>query len=70
MVITKESGHRRILENLTQQEAIEKTTEALTDPSTENIEIYRMHTNRHRRRKDAAESRKYGYDPNYRGEWK
>jgi hypothetical protein len=70
MVITDPFGNRRIIENLTEEQAAEETKKALADPNVENIEIYRMHTNRHQRRKDAAEARKYGYGPNYRGEWK
>ncbi len=55
---------------LTAEQVAEKTKEVLADPEVENIRIYRENTNRHQRRKDAAEARKHGYGPNYRGEWK
>lgn len=70
MNVERIDGTATDLHGLTSEEVKAETEKALADPETEKIRIYRENTNRHQRRKDAADARKYGYGPNYRGEWK
>lgn len=59
-------GHRDQYRDLTAEEVQRLVSESIADPEVERIRIYRENTNRHQRRKDKAEARKYGLGPNYR----